>query len=67
MALHHDDAGAAYQQSGPRTSDIAERFTGPSRECMKWLGEMGPSADDELYVTSEDIISEGDCIALYTV
>ena len=38
--------GAAYQQSGPRTSDMAERFTGPSRECMEWLGEMGPSADD---------------------
>ena len=38
--------GAAYQQSGPTTSDMAERFTGPSRECMEWLGEMGPSADD---------------------
>ena len=38
--------GAAYQQSGPKTSDMAERFTGPSRECMEWLGEMGPSADD---------------------
>ena len=25
---------------------MAERFTGPSRECMEWLGEMGPSADD---------------------
>ena len=23
---------------------MAERFTGPSRECMEWLGEMGPSA-----------------------
>ena len=39
-------AGAAYQQSGPTTSDMAERFTGPSRECMEWLGEMRPSADD---------------------
>ena len=38
--------GAAYQQSGPTTSDMAERFTGPCRECMEWLGEMGPSADD---------------------
>ena len=38
--------GAAYQQSGPTTSDMAERFTCPSRECMEWLGEMGPSADD---------------------
>ena len=38
--------GAAYQQSGPTTSDMAERFTGPSRECMEWLGEMGPSADN---------------------
>ena len=37
---------AAYQQSGPTTSDLAERFTGPSRECMEWLGEMGPSAYD---------------------
>ena len=35
---------ACYQQSGPTTSDLAERFTGPSRECMEWLGEMGPSA-----------------------
>ena len=35
-----------YQQSGPTTSDLAERFTGPSRECMEWLGEMGPSAYD---------------------
>ena len=25
---------------------MAERFTGPSRECMEWLSEMGPSADD---------------------
>ena len=25
---------------------MAERFTGPYRECMEWLGEMGPSADD---------------------
>ena len=25
---------------------MAERFTGPCRECMEWLGEMGPSADD---------------------
>ena len=38
--------GAAYQQSGPTTSDMAERFTGPCSECMEWLGEMGPSADD---------------------
>ena len=38
------DCGDAYQQSGPTTSDLAERFTGPSRECMEWLGEMGPSA-----------------------
>ena len=37
---------AAYQQSGPTTSDMAERFTGPYRECMEWLGEMRPSADD---------------------
>ena len=37
---------ACYQQSGPTTSDLAERFTGPSRECMEWLGEMGPSAYD---------------------
>ena len=42
---NHDSA-AAYQQSGPTTSDLAERFTGPSRECMEWLGEMGPSAYD---------------------
>ena len=27
-------------------SDLAERFTGPSRECMEWLCEMGPSAYD---------------------
>ena len=27
--------GAAYQQSGPTTSDMAERLTGPSRECME--------------------------------
>ena len=32
--------GAAYQQSGPTTSDMAERFTGPYRECMEWLGLM---------------------------
>ena len=25
---------------------MAERFTGPYRECMEWLGEMRPSADD---------------------
>ena len=27
---------------------MAERlsFAGPYRECMEWLGEMGPSADD---------------------
>ena len=43
--VNHDSA-AAYQQSGPTTSDLAERFTGPSRECMEWLGEMGPSAYD---------------------
>ena len=36
----------AIKQSGPTTSDMAERFTGPCRECMEWLGEMGPSADD---------------------
>ena len=42
--LLHQRAAAAYQQSGPTTSDLAERFTGPSRECMEWLGEMGPSA-----------------------
>ena len=42
---NHDDA-AAYQQSGPTTSDLAERFTGPSRECMEWLGETGTSAYD---------------------
>ena len=29
-----------------RPSDMAERFTGPCRECMEWLGEMGSSADD---------------------
>ena len=33
--------GAAYQQSGPTTSDMAERFTGPSRECMEWLPLAG--------------------------
>ena len=37
---------ACYQQSGPTTSDLAERFTGPSRECMEWLGEMAPSTYD---------------------
>ena len=37
---------ACYQQSGPTTSDLAERFTGPSRKCMEWLGEMRPSAYD---------------------
>ena len=40
----HQRSEACYQQSGPTTSDLAERFTGPSRECMEWLGEMGPSA-----------------------
>ena len=44
--LLHQRAAAAYQQSGPTTSDLAERFTGPSRECMEWLGAMGPSAYD---------------------
>ena len=44
--LLHQRRGAAYQQSGPTTSDMAKRFTGPYRECMEWLGEMGPSADD---------------------
>ena len=29
---------------------MAERFTGPCRECMEWLGEMGPSADDAVLV-----------------
>ena len=42
----HQRGEACYQQSGPRTSDLAERFTGPSRECMEWLGEMRPSAYD---------------------
>ena len=44
--LLHQRGEACYQQSGPTTSDLAERFTGPSRECMEWLGEMRPSADD---------------------
>ena len=44
--LDDHDPAAAYQQSGPTTSDLAERFTGPSRECMEWLGEMRPSAGD---------------------
>ena len=38
----------------PPTSRVVRRrqtwpsafMTGPSRECMEWLGEMGPSADD---------------------
>ena len=34
------------ERFGPTTSDLAERFTGPSRECMEWLGAMGPSAYD---------------------
>ena len=45
-ALAQQRGEAAYQQSGPTTSDLAERFTGPSRECMEWLGEMRPSAYD---------------------
>ena len=45
-ALAQQRGEAAYQQSGPTTSDLAERFTGPSRECMEWLGEMGPSTYD---------------------
>ena len=34
------------QQSGSTRSDMAERFTGPSRDRMEWLCKPGPSADN---------------------